>query len=77
MEEVSENLKILRKAKDLTMIEVSEATGLSQGYLSRLESEKIKEPSIQVVIKLAKLFKVSLDDFCTKKFAMEIMVSKI
>ncbi len=45
-----------RKAKGLTLRQVEEVTGLSNAYLSQLETRKIKSPSFDVVKKLYDLY---------------------
>lgn len=50
-------IKKLRKERGATLKEVADATGLSQGYLSQIETDKV-EPSISVLRKLASYYKV-------------------
>lgn len=50
-------IKKLRKKRGATLKEVADATGLSQGYLSQIETDKV-EPSISVLRKLASYYKV-------------------
>lgn len=45
MPNYGEFLKVARKAKRLTLREVEELTGISNAYLSQLESGKVKQPS--------------------------------
>jgi DNA-binding Xre family transcriptional regulator len=46
----------LRKAKGLTLREVEESTGISNAYLSQLETGKIKSPGYDTVKKLHDLY---------------------
>lgn len=52
-------LKTLREDKRLTLRAVEDATGISNAYLSQLESDKIKQPSPVVLHKLSGLYKAS------------------
>lgn len=50
--------KALRESKSLTLREVESKTGVSNAYLSQLESGKIKQPSPLYLHKLADLYEV-------------------
>ena len=52
-------LKSLREDAGLTLRAVEEATGVSNPYLSQVESDKIKQPSPTVLHKLSDLYKTS------------------
>lgn len=54
-------LKTLREAKRLSLREVEKGTGVSNAYVSQLESEKIKQPSPIVLHKLSQLYEVSYE----------------
>ena len=54
-------IKSLREAKQFTLRDVENAIGVSNAYLSQLESEKIKQPSPIVIHKLANLYGVAYD----------------
>lgn len=53
-------LKDARKNVGLTLRQVEDMTGVSNAYLSQLENEKIKNPSVHILSKLSSLYKVSL-----------------
>ena len=55
-------LKYLRQEANLTLIQVEEATGISNAYLSQLENGKIKHPSAQSLYALAKLYSTNIED---------------
>ena len=56
-----ETLRLLRQAHQLTQAELARLLGLSkQGYISNLESGR-KDPSIELVLRLANLFGVTTD----------------
>lgn len=50
------NFKIMRKAKGLTLRKVEELTGISNPYLSQLETGKIASPSYNTVRTLVMLY---------------------
>jgi len=50
----------LRQQRGLTLREVETKIGISNAYLSQLETGKIKSPSFQTVIKLLELYGVPL-----------------
>jgi transcriptional regulator with XRE-family HTH domain len=58
MENYGEYIKALRESKGLTLREVEKKTGISNAYLSQLESTKIKQPSPTTLYKLAELYGV-------------------
>jgi len=53
---LSLNFKSMRKAKGLTLRKVEEITGISNAYLSQLETGKIKQPSYTTVVTLLMLY---------------------
>lgn len=53
-------LKELRKSKKLTQVQVSEMIDVQQGTYSRWENGTL-EPSLEAVVKLAKLFDTTTD----------------
>jgi transcriptional regulator with XRE-family HTH domain len=50
------NFKELRKKTNLTLRQVEEYSGISNAYLSQLETGKIKSPSYQTVKKLLDIY---------------------
>lgn len=55
-------LRAEREVKRLSLRDVERHTGISNAYLSQLESGRIKEPSPNVLYKLAELYGVSYDE---------------
>lgn len=55
-------LRSARERKNLTLRAVEEATGVSNPYLSQLESGKVRQPSPVVLHKLSELYEVSYAD---------------
>jgi transcriptional regulator with XRE-family HTH domain len=56
-----EYIKALRESKGLTLRDVEKKTEVSNGYLSQLESSKIKQPSPATLSKLAELYGVKYE----------------
>jgi HTH-type transcriptional regulator, competence development regulator len=59
MSKLGRSLKDAREAKALTLRAVQEATGVSNPYLSQIESGKVQHPSPTVLNKLAILYGIS------------------
>lgn len=60
MSSLGSSLKDARKNVGLTLRQVEEMTDISNAYLSQLENDKIKNPSVNILSKLSSLYKVSL-----------------
>ena len=56
---LGEFLKDARDRKGFSLRAVEKATGISNAYLSQLESQKIKQPSPTLLHKLCELYEVS------------------
>lgn len=59
--EVGGRLKRLRKARQLTLDQLAEETGISPSTLSRLESGQ-RRPNLELLLPLAKTYRVPLDE---------------
>lgn len=66
MAEFGNFFKQLRESRGLTLRDVEKETGVSNAYLSQLESEKIKQPSPTILHKLAEFYKVSYYEMMVK-----------
>mgnify|MGYP001328575675 CR=1 FL=1 len=55
-------LQSAREAKKLSLRAVEKATGISNAYLSQLESGKIKQPSPIFLHKLSELYEIAYND---------------
>ncbi|WP_164126203.1 helix-turn-helix domain-containing protein [Sphingobacterium luzhongxinii] len=60
MSSLGTTLKDARKNIGFTLRQVEETAGISNAYLSQLENDKIKNPSVNILSKLSSLYKVSL-----------------
>lgn len=59
---LGQTLLAARDTKKLTLRAVERAVGVSNAYLSQLESGKIKQPSPSVLHKLAELYEISYSE---------------
>ena len=55
-------LRAFRKARGLSIAEVSQKTGLGSSMLSALENDNSKNPSLKSVIAVAKLYNTTVDE---------------
>lgn len=60
MNSIGTTLKEARKNLTLTLRQVEEMSGISNAYLSQLENDKIKSPSVNILSKLSSIYHVSL-----------------
>lgn len=60
MVDCSEKLKTLREARGLTQLQVAKRIGVSKAMISAYETAS-KAPSIEVLIRISRLFGVSVD----------------
>ena len=58
---VGPRLRALREKRSLTLVAVSERTGISASTLSRLESG-LRKPTLELLLALASVYSVSMDD---------------
>ena len=61
--QVGTTIKTLREKNEMTQWDLYEATGLKPGYISKIESEKIKYPKLKTLIKVSKAFNIKLSEF--------------
>jgi len=59
--DVGAHLRALRRRDDLTLAELSRATGISTSTLSRLESGQ-RKPTLELLLPLARAYRVTLDE---------------
>lgn len=55
-------LQAIRENKQLSLRAVEKAVGISNAYISQLESGKIKQPSPSILHKLAELYDISYSE---------------
>ena len=54
------HLKEYRKSRRITQKELADAVGVTQAYISTLESGKRKNPSMDVLVRISKVLKVDI-----------------
>lgn len=55
-------IKELRMIKKVTLKQLKEQTGMSISYLSEIENNKVKNPSLLVMVKIAEALDSKLDE---------------
>lgn len=70
MDVLQHNIKILREREGMTQQELAEYLHLSHHAVSAWERGK-NLPPLPETVKMARLFKVSIDDFVSTKFTTE------
>ena len=63
---IAHNLRYLRESKNLTRQQLAMKLGVTQSSIHRYEN-MLCNPSLQVIYKYSKIFKISFNDLCTKK----------
>ncbi len=58
---IAENIRILRAKNRYSQDKLSELSGISQKYITKIENELVN-PSIAVMMKIAEAFEVELND---------------
>lgn len=72
MKKFGQKLRTLRNSRGMTLKELATQMGLqAHGYLSEVESGK-KRPSIELVLKVARLFDVTTDELLKDEIDLEM-----
>jgi transcriptional regulator with XRE-family HTH domain len=61
LEQVGSRLRAIRDRREITLVELSERTGISKSTLSRLENGQ-RRPTLELLLPLAHAYRVPLDD---------------
>jgi transcriptional regulator with XRE-family HTH domain len=61
LEQLGEQMRLLREAKGWTQLDLSYETGIDPGYISKIERAKT-EPGITMVIVIARALECKIDD---------------
>jgi transcriptional regulator with XRE-family HTH domain len=70
MQRFGEKLRVLRTRRGMTLRELAEALGYTNhGYLGLLETGK-KKPTVEFVLKVARLFQVTTDQLLWDEIAL-------
>jgi len=71
MQRFGEKLRVLRNRHGMSLRQLSDDLGFSsRGYVGDLESGR-KKPSLEVALKIARLFDVSLDSLVKDELELE------
>ena len=70
MKRFGEKLRTLRQRNGLTMRRLSEMLGVRDSYISQLESGD-KIPNVAMLIKVADVFQVSLDELARDELELD------
>ncbi|MFH0776497.1 MAG: helix-turn-helix transcriptional regulator [Patescibacteria group bacterium] len=60
--QLGEAVKKLRSSKNISQMELQEHSGLSSGYISKLENGDFNSPTIRQIFYIAQAFEMSLRD---------------
>ncbi|MFT9497206.1 helix-turn-helix domain-containing protein [Anaerosolibacter sp.] len=60
---LGDNIRRERKKKKISINNLSKLSGVSLGYLSDLENNKVSNPTIDKLLKIAYILDVSVDEF--------------
>jgi len=66
---IGENIKKLREAKGITLSNFAEQSGISKSYLSNLERGLKKNPSIQILEKVADVLSTDINELLDRDIA--------
>ena len=58
--DIGKNIKILRKAKDLTQVQLAGALKISKAAIANYEVNK-REPNAEMLVRIAEYFDVTVD----------------
>ncbi|WP_086479613.1 helix-turn-helix domain-containing protein [Oceanospirillum sanctuarii] len=61
MKELAEKLRELRAEKEVSLQTVANAVGVSKPHVWELEKGKVKNPSLEIVTKMAQFYNVKVD----------------
>ena len=72
----AEILKKIRNHRGVSLRQMEERSGISNAYLSQLETGKVKNPSLDVLYKLSQYFDLPMDIFVVDVFFDRIKYGK-
>jgi len=73
---IGENIASLRKKKGLTLSELAERSNISKSYLSNIERNINKNPSVHVVEKIARVLNVDVKNIIRGKAGEKPAIEK-
>jgi transcriptional regulator with XRE-family HTH domain len=69
---LGDNIRTIRKAKGVTISDLSSITGVSRSTITDIENDKGRGPTITTLKKIADALGVSVDDFFKEEAALSI-----
>lgn len=60
---IGENIQRIRKSQGITQDELAKKADIPYTTIAKIESSMVKNPTIMTLVKIAKVLKVSLDEF--------------
>lgn len=76
MSSLGSRLKEARKEAGYSLMDVENTIGVSNGYISQLENNKKKNPSMKLLKQLAKLYEVQLSDLVAPKETLVMLTEE-
>ena len=64
--DLSQKIKQLRQEKGYSLNELAERAGISKAYLSQLENNRSKQPSAEILLKIASALRTTIADLLDK-----------
>lgn len=68
---VGKRIAEIRKGRGYSLSELAEKANISKSYLSNIERQLNKNPSIQVLIKIAQVLQVDIDELLKEEIKQE------
>jgi transcriptional regulator with XRE-family HTH domain len=74
---LGENIKNIRKSKKMSINKLSKMSGISLGYLSDLENNNAKNPTMEKLQSIATVLEVKIGDLLNSDEKLDIAISSI
>ena len=72
-----QKLKTLRNLKNISLNKICFDLNISKGYLSELENDVRKNPSLVVLKKLSDFYNISIDDLVNEKLEITFKLMEL
>lgn len=73
---IGKNIYELRRRRGLSLSELSERSGISKSYLSNIERDVHKNPSIQIIEKISDVLNVDLKALLKPGYSQDNMIAE-
>lgn len=74
---LGDNIRTIRKSKKMSINKLSEKTGISLGYLSGLENNKCKNPTMDKLKSIADVLEVPLNQLLTTEERLDFTLQSL